>query len=307
MIPHPKISSIRLLKALLFLFLSVSVFSPYHPSACAAEKGMWLTDQVQLKLGDAFMEEGEYYRAVTEYKKLLILFPDSDQADYALYQMGMAYYQGEDYVKGVTSFSSLEAKYKRSQYLDKAQFYKSLCFWKLNKLEAARMAFDDLANSCPQSPYAPLSLMGASLVALQEENVPVSRAKLEELIHRYPDAEAAKNASEAMPLVGEYQKLPQKSKTLAAILSAIVPGSGYMYAGHFGDGITAFVINSLWIAGAVTGIQADYYAVAGVLAGVGLPFYFGNIYGSANAAKKWNIRVRRDLRDRVVVALDFRF
>jgi len=35
-------------------------------------------------MADAFMEEGEYYRAITEYKKLLILFPDSEWADYAL-------------------------------------------------------------------------------------------------------------------------------------------------------------------------------------------------------------------------------
>ena len=48
-------------------------------------------------MADVFMAEGEYYRAVTEYKKFLILFPDSEKADYALFKTGMAYYRGEEY------------------------------------------------------------------------------------------------------------------------------------------------------------------------------------------------------------------
>jgi hypothetical protein len=47
--------------------------------------------------------------------------------------------------------------------------------------------------------------------------------------------------------------------------------------------------------------------VAGIVGGIGLPFYFGNIYGSANAAKKWNLSVKRDLRNRVFLTLEFNF
>lgn len=308
MILHPKtFSSSRPISTLLLVVLWALVFFSGNISTHAAEKGIWLTDEVQAKLGDAFMEEGEYYRAVTEYKKLLILFPESEKADYALCKIGAAYYQGEEYEDCVESFSSLRVKYKRSKYLEESQFYQGLCLWKLKKLESARETFDDLAASHPQSPYAPSSLVGASLVALDQGNVPVSRNRLEQLMTRYPGDESARNAKEAMSLVSRYKNLPRKSETLAAIMSAIIPGSGYLYAGHFGDGVTAFLINGLWIAGAVTGIRAEYYAVAGVLAGVGLPFYVGNIYGSANAAKKWNLRVKRDLRDRIYLALDFKF
>ncbi len=90
-------------------------------------------------------------------------------------------------------------------------------------------------------------------------------------------------------------------------MSAIVPGSGYMYAEHYGDGITAFIINALFIAGTVIAISEENYAVAGIVAGVGMPFYIGNIYGSANAANKWNIGVRRESRDKIFITLDFKF
>jgi len=304
---HPKMFCMRPPKVRFLFGCSFSLLLFYSFMACAAEKGIWLTDQVQLKLGDAFMEEGEYYRAITEYKKLLILFPDSEKADYALFKIGMAYYKGEEYEPCIQSFSSLRAKYKASEHLAEAQYLQGLSFWKLKQFEPARVTFDDLATAYPRSPYAPLSLMAASLVALDEENIAESRSRLEQLISRYPDDPAARNAQQAVPLISRYKNLPQKSEALAAILSAVIPGTGYLYAGRYGDGITAFLINGLWIAGAVTGIQAEYYAVSGVLVGVGLPFYLGNIYGSANAAKKWNLKVKRDLFDRAYLALDFKF
>ena len=87
------------------------------------------------------------------------------------------------------------------------------------------------------------------------------------------------------------------------MMSAIIPGSGYLYAGHYGDGITAFLINGLFIAGTITGIHQENYAVGAIVGGIGLPFYLGNIYGSANAAKKWNLGIRDQLRQKIHVAL----
>jgi len=294
---------IKLFPVLVVFFFLLGPFSLAHP----AEKGVYITDEVQLKMADAFMEEGEYYRAITEYKKLLILFPDSERADYALFRVGIAYYNGEEYEPSVRSFSALRDKYPESSYVPKGYYFEGLGYWKLKRFKEARTAFDALSEDYPRSEHAPLALVAASLVALEEENIPLSTERLEWLINRYPEHPGSTKANEAIPLIRQYPKFPEKSKTLAAILSAIVPGSGYIYAGHLGDGITAFVINALWIAGVATGIHSGYYAVTGIVAGVGLPFYFGNIYGSANAAKKWNLGVRRDFRNRVYLTLDFYF
>ncbi len=289
------------------VFVVFLFFLGPFPLAYSAEKGIFITDEVQIKMADAFMEEGEYYRAITEYKKLLILFPDSEWGDYALFRVGIAYYKGEEYEPSVRSFSTLRDKYPESGYIPKGYYFEGLGYWKLKRFKEARTAFDTLSEDYPQSEHAPLALVAASLVGLEEENIPLSTDRLERLINRYPEYPGSTNAKEAIPLIHQYPKLPEKSKTLAAILSAIIPGSGYVYAGHLGDGITAFLINALWIAGVATGIHAQYYAVSGIVAGVGLPFYFGNIYGSANAAKKWNLSVKRDFRDRIYLTLEFNF
>jgi len=63
------------LKPLLLLaFFSFSLLCQ-APFAHPDEKGILLTEKIQLKMADVFMEEGEYYRAITEYRKFLILFP----------------------------------------------------------------------------------------------------------------------------------------------------------------------------------------------------------------------------------------
>lgn len=294
-------------KILLWFHLSLLLLLSHAQLAQSGQKGIWLSDEVQLKLGDAFLREKEYYRAITEYKKLLILFPDSEKADCAVFRVGLAYYKGEEYESCASSLASFKARYPTSENLIEAQYVEGLCLWKLKRYQPALQTFDGIAGTYPDSTYGPLSLAAASLVALDEEDIPASRARLERLLAGQPKTYEQNRAREAAPLLSRYQRLPHKSEALAAVLSAVIPGAGYIYAGHYGDGITAFLINALWIAGAVTGIQAEYYAVSGVLAGVGLPFYFGNIYGSANAAKKWNLKVKRELRDQIYLALDFKF
>jgi tetratricopeptide (TPR) repeat protein len=296
--------SVKLLSLVLFLYFP---FCLALPEAFSGEKGLWLTDEIQLKIADAFMEEGEYYRAITEYKKLLILFPDSEKADYALVKICAAYYNGEEYESSLRSFSSLKVKYPKSKYVPDAMYLEGLSYWKLKNLAKAVSTFDVIAETFPRSEYAPLALVAGSLAALDEEKIHASTGRLTKLIDRYPEHPGAKRAGQAIPLINRYQKLPHKSKVLAAVMSALIPGSGYVYAGRYWDGLSAFVINALFIAGTITAIHAENYPVAGIVGGAGLPFYFGNIYGSANAAKKWNLNVKLDLKDRVYVTLDFKY
>ena len=50
--------------------------------------------------------------------------------------------------------------------------------------------------------------------------------------------------------------------------------------------------------------QAILYILAG---GFGLPFYIGNIYGSANAARKWNLSVQKESSEQIYMTLGINF
>jgi tetratricopeptide (TPR) repeat protein len=294
-------SSLHVL-ALLTIFFCTSL-----ESLSASENGILLSENMLLKVADAFMEESEFYRAITEYKKFLILFPESDQGDYAVLKIGLAYYHGEEYEASVRNLENLREKYQESRYIPESMYFEGLGYWKLKKYENAKTSLDGISKSYPDSIYAPKALIASTMLDLDQDHLDNSMQDMEKLIHAYPDHPASIQAMETIVLLDQYRNLPIKSEILAGVMSAIVPGSGYVYAEHYGDGITAFLINALAVAGTITAVGNENYAVAAIVGGIGLPFYFGNIYGSANAVKKWNLAARNELRNRISVTLNHDF
>ena len=281
----------RLLPIPFLLLLALASAPPLH----AEDGAVLLTGDVQLKIADTFMEEGEYYRAVTEYKKFLILFPDSVKADYSAFRIALAYFKGEEYGAAARSFMAMRERYPESPYATEAGYREGYSQWKLKNYERARMSLETIAEQHPQSEFATRSLVLICLSALDENRTEVSRQALVRVLNRYPGHPEVESVKEAMIQLERYEALPEKSPVLAGVMSAILPGSGYIYAEHYGDGITALLINGLFIVGTVAAINNENYAVAGIVGGIGVPFYLGNIYGSANAAKKWNLGIRNEV------------
>jgi len=90
-------------------------------------------------------------------------------------------------------------------------------------------------------------------------------------------------------------QLPHRIPLLAALFSAIVPGSGKWYAGKPMDGLY-----SLLLVGSAATIAYAYEddhqrAKSAVFGSLGLFFYLGNIFGSASEAKRFNLRVHENL------------
>jgi TolA-binding protein len=293
--------SLNLLTLLIIFFFTPLEF------LSASERGILLTEEMTMKVADAFMAEREFYRAITEYKKFLILFPESDKGDYALLKIGLAYYHGEEYEASVRNLENLREKYPDSSAIPESMYFSGLGYWKLKKYENARISLEGILKFYPDSTYAPEALIANTMLELDQDHVDNSMQDMEKLFSAYPDHPASIQAKETLILLNQYRNLPGKSEILAGVMSAIVPGSGYVYAEHYGDGITAFLINALAVVGTVTAVGNENYAVAAIVGGIGMPFYFGNIYGSANAVKKWNMAVRRELRNRISVTLNHDF
>jgi outer membrane protein assembly factor BamD (BamD/ComL family) len=284
------ITSLSVLLVLLF---------PFAANSYSEETGILLTESLQLRIADAFLAEGEYYRAITEYKKINILFPGTGRGDYVLYSIGMAYLRGEEYEQAIRSFSSLMARHSESLYTLQAHYFTGIASWKLKKYGNAKTEFDFLLDSNATTEYVPRALIAKSLMTFEQGNVASSMIILQRFVALYPGHRVMPEAEATILLLQEYQNLPEKSELLAGVLSAIIPGSGHIYAERYADGITSFLLNALFIAGTVFGVQQENYLTASLTGVVGLPFYVGNIYGAANAAKKWNETVRDTIRNKV--------
>ena len=265
-----------------------------------------ITDEVQLGLGDAFMADGEYYRAVTEYLRYLYLFPAAERVPYALLQIGMAHFRGGEYQRAIDYFTRVRASFA-PDYFAAAAYHEGLCHERLNQPDQAQDAFERAIAFAPAAAPAREALLGKALGRVRQGDLAGGRAELERFQALAPEEPRAGSAARAVAMIDAQAAAPRKSPLLAGALSAVVPGSGQAYAGHYRDGLVSLLINGLFIAGTAVAIDQENYATAAVVGGIGLPFYLGNIYGAANAAGKWNVALHRDLRDRLAVTLDYRY
>jgi len=88
--------------------------------------------------------------------------------------------------------------------------------------------------------------------------------------------------------------LKKKSPVLAGLLSACIPGSGKVYAGRWKDGIISFLMTTSAAFISIRGFNNNknsFYPWA--LGSMALVYYSGNIYGSSQAAIKYN-KLRED-------------
>ncbi len=284
------------------LIISLLLFT----SVRAESDSIVMTDDMQMTLGDALFAEGDYYRAITEYKKLIILFPASDRLPEAFYNTGMAYYRGEDYESAVKGFADVRKTYAASHF-SSAAFYEGLSYRKLGRHDAAELAFRRSRLFDEKHPVAAHAQLGLSLNAFEQDDVLSCRTELEGFLVNYPEDERVPGVKESFRLLHEYEATTLKSPFLAGTLSAVIPGSGHVYAERYRDGAMAFLVNALFIAGTIIALADENYALAAVAGGVGLPFYVGNIYGAANAARKWNVSLKNTMRDNLSISLNFTF
>lgn len=273
----------------------------------AGEGAIVLNEEVQLRVAEAFMAEEEFYWAITEFKRFLILFPDSEKGDYALLQMGSAYLRGGENDQAARNFHTLQEKYPASLLTFQSRYLEGLAVWKGKKREQARGLLEALANEDPESPYAPSALAAMAMILMEEEDPRGAGEALEKFLKTYPDHPRADRVREAEVLLAGYLSLPQKSEILAGVLSGILPGAGYVYAGELATGFMSLAVNGAFIAATGTALAHGLEALGVLAGGVGLPFYIGNIYGSALAVRKWNQAVRRQARDHIYSALNFVF
>jgi len=95
-----------------------------------------------------------------------------------------------------------------------------------------------------------------------------------------------------------------KSPVLAGIFSAIIPGSGKMYVGEWGDGITAFLATGLLAFLAYDNFNANHKTRAWIFTGLGAFFYAGNIYGSIASAQIFNAKINFDFNEGIKFFLE---
>jgi len=230
-------------------------------------------------------QEGDYYRAVTEYKRLIYLHPEHPLAEKAAKEIGFSLLKAERWDDAATYFEQLADKKPGARLGEWAALQHANLLFQRGKYELALARYESFAEAYETSADRDEALYGIAWCHLMLGQY----AEAKEAFLRVPEgSQRSKSAEELAGASQEGMRLRRRSPTLAGIMAACVPGLGHLYAGRPRDAGASFLLNGAFAAATASAFHAGA-DVAGVVAGIfGLHWYSGNIFGALNFTHRFN-------------------
>lgn len=240
-----------------------------------------------LSFADALSDSGDYYRAITEYKRALHYFPGYEKRDFIELEIGKLYFKGErfrqaqDYLIPLTASSSETVKQGAYGWLAMSYFYDA------QYINSARL-FADLSqepgserNLIEFQIMQALSTAGLGEFSKAREQMPaVEKSGVPDVYKPF--------LKKSGKILQEASELEKRSPFLAATSGIIFPGGGYFYNDDFSTGIVALLAVLATGYLSYDGFQRDAPVQGGIFLTIATSFYAGSIYGGYRQAKKWN-------------------
>jgi len=276
------------------MILLLSFFILLSAGASAQEEGIRVIDEkTQMGLGDYFFEDGDYYRAVTEYKRFLYLFPQSLRVEEARWKIAGSFFGGKKWDEALAAADDLLKKHPSSPFAGEAILLQGRCLMEKGDFSQARHHFQRAREIGAGTHVAPQAQWETAVSYLREERWKEAAAEFRRLDPKdklYPRAESWAQGLERI------DEVPQKSPTTAGVL-AILPGAGHLYVERYRDAAFSFVLNGAFIWGMVEAFQHKNYVVGGILTFFELGWYSGNIYSAVSGAHKYNRKKKKEYLD----------
>jgi hypothetical protein len=247
-------------------------------------------DQI-LGFADALFNDGDYFRAITEYKRFLFLYPTDARAGRVQLQVGRSYQRGQQWDEARQTFERTAQQHSDAAIRAEAAYLIGETSFQQGRYAQAIADLRPVAEAHGQTPLGEQAryLLGWSY--LRARQWPEASQTFEAIDMASPLFPSSRALAEA---AREGEQLPRKSPALAGLMSAVIPGSGHFYSGRWRDGTIALLLNGAFLAAGIEAVSAGNEAAAGVLLFFEAAWYSGAIYGAVNAAYKYN----RDLEER---------
>lgn len=236
-------------------------------------------NQEPLKLGDHFVQLQNYDAAITEYKRFIFFHPDDVRVAQIYDKIGLAYRSQGLWEEAILAMKSAVLNANTDE--EKSQFQLNLAVtliasknYDLARLELIKVM---LRNTSEKTYKRSLFLQAVTYIYQYRWD------DTRKVLKDYTTDESLDQ------LLEKAINLPQKSTTLAKVLSAVIPGTGQMYAGRWGGGLNALGLNGVLGYVAVDAVLKGYYIDATLWTYfIFRRYYMGNLYRSETAVETYN-------------------
>jgi outer membrane protein assembly factor BamD (BamD/ComL family)/TM2 domain-containing membrane protein YozV len=236
---------------------------------------------------ESLFAEGDYYRAITEYKRFNYLYPVDILVEKADFRIGECYFKAGRRSEAIDSFNVFIRQYPAGALRPDALYLKGQAEKEQKRYTDALTTFDELIRTGDAN-YRDRALYAQALVLLAQQDWQRAREIFGSLPQESPLYPSAIIYSDGL---GRMDGLPRKSPALAGTLAAVLPGAGHLYAERPRDGLVSFLLNGSFIWAAVELFRNNNNVAGGIVAFFELGWYGGNIYSAVGSAHKYNQRV----------------
>jgi tetratricopeptide (TPR) repeat protein len=230
-------------------------------------------------------DEQDFFGALGEYQRFVFLFPTDPRVSEAEFQIGRCYRQGGQLETAFDHFIGLfnrrttepvgrEALKEAVAIREEQERYQEAIYW-----------ITRFTNDYSDDPEIDITYL--HLAWLQIDSGQYEQA-LSTLNRIQPESDLYQKARSLRQALQQRPDITKKSPTLAGGLSALLPGAGHLYVGQPGRAVTSFLLNAIFIAGAVAAFENDSPVLGGILVFFELGWYVGGIRSAAQAAREAN-------------------
>jgi tetratricopeptide (TPR) repeat protein len=234
---------------------------------------------------EQLMREGEYFRAMTEYRRFLFVYPDDPRRAMAHFRIGVALYRGQSYDAALTIFREVAEQYPDTSYGKQAWLWQGESLMRQAQYSAAEQIYADIAHRFPFEEVGQFANYQRAWTMVYRRRWQEAAAQFQQVV---PESTLYRTAQLLAEEVSDGEQLSRKSPVVAGLLSGLLPGSGQLYNGRPGDALLALLLNGVFVVGIIEAVQQDAPAIAGVLGFFEAGWYVGNIYSAVNGAHKHN-------------------
>lgn len=242
------------------------------------------------------MKEKDYYRASTEFQRVYFTLGAGKDREFGILKSAECHYAANLPVES----ERLALQIAGNEYKMQALWLAAFAAGRQNSYQQS-VTYLEKMNTVV-APYQKYLMQLHWALDEKSAYPPVP----ENLIHDFSEKEIpvyltapARPIADLPIVLKDWPAEAQKSQTWAAALSALVPASGYAYAGDWGDFLSGFLVTGFFAGTSVLAFNNAENVMGGVLAGGALIFYAGGIYGSAQAAEKTNVRRHQEYERRL--------
>ena len=229
----------------------------------------------EYRIGVTFAREMDLYRAITSFKRTLVLLPKDaqDRRQQTQYALILSYFLGQKYEQAILSFEESDLTDASPDFpafrelliiLDEA-------YYKVGEPDNASQVLNLLKQGDPEAAKA----------------LDLSQALRSGEIEK---ARAVANPSGSVERVLHGYEKGTKSQSKARRLNALLPGLGYAYAGQRSAAMTSFIINTLFVAATYQLFDHGHEALGAIVGSLEMGWYVGGINGAGLAAVEYNER-----------------